>query len=144
MNLSTLKERRRHRLRSMTEINVINLVDVMLTLLIIFILVAPAIKEGIQLNLPEAVQAEEIERESLLVELDKDGRLYLSNRRIEPESLQQALEQHHQRKPEDGVMLRADESVTYGDVVEVFDMIRASNIDRVGIITRKVSEREYQ
>jgi len=129
----------------MTEINVINLVDVMLTLLIIFILVAPAIKEGIELNLPEATRAKEIKRESLMVELDKDGKLYLSNKRVTDfDALAESLAAHHAAKPEDGVMLRADEAVKFGEVAKIVDAIKSADIERVGLILRKVSAREYE
>jgi len=144
MDINTLKVRRGLRLRTMTEINVINLVDVMLTLLIIFILVAPAIKEGIPLTLPEATQVKEIKRESIVVEMDAKGKLALSNRYITKESLLATLEEYHDKNPDDGVMLKADESVAYGEVVKVFDLIRTSGIERVGILTRKVSDREIR
>lgn len=144
MNVSAARLRRKLRKQTMTEINVVNLVDVMLTLLIIFILVAPAIKEGIEMTLPEATTAEEVKRESVMVELDSKGALYLSNRRVSIEDLERELAARHQSNPEDGVMVRADEEVPYGEVVRVFDVIRATGIERVGILTRKVSQRELR
>lgn len=143
MNLHALKMRRKLRLKSMTEINVINLVDVMLTLLIIFILVAPAIKQGIDLNLPKATQAEAVEKESVLIEMNKQGSLYIANRRIKLDDLGTELAIRHEKNPGEGVLLRADEVVEYGKVVEILDLIRAAGIERVGILTREVTEREF-
>ncbi len=121
----------------MSEVNVINLVDVMLVLLIIFILVAPIIEHGISIRLPETRPAR-IERpeDSLTVSVSPPGRIFIGNQRVTLDELQERLREVARVNPEISVTFRADEKLDYGLVVKVLDGIRNSGVTRIGIATK--------
>jgi len=120
----------------LAEINVLNLVDVMLVLLIIFILVAPIMEHGIDVKLPDSSPSRiQPTEESLTVTIAPPGRIYLDNQRITLDELRQRLQRVSAVNPEVPVTLRADAKLDYGTVIKVLDSIKESGIFRIGIAT---------
>lgn len=120
-----------------SEINVTPFVDVMLVLLIIFMVTAPMMTQGIDVKLPES-SAPTIpsEEERLIVTIDKDRKIFINEYSIELPVLGSklsAMYQNQQRR--EGVFLRADESIPYGFVVQVMGVIRQAGIDQIGMVT---------
>jgi biopolymer transport protein TolR len=123
--------RERRKLNLTTDINVASLVDVSLTLLIIFILVAPMIKHGIEINLPR-VSASGIELEGqAVITVDRDERIFLNEKRILFEDIAAGI---MSRAP-NIIYIQADESVPHGAIIGIMGEIRKAGILNIGIVT---------
>ena len=121
----------------MSEINVLNLVDVMLVLLIIFILVAPILEHGIAISLPASTSSRiESSREILTVSIAPPGMIYLNDQRVTLDELRERMDRTARVNPEAAVTIRADGTIRYEEVIKVLDEIRNSGLSRIGIATR--------
>ena len=124
---------------TLSEINVTPLVDVMLVLLIIFMITAPMLQQGIDVNLPTEVAGNiDPTQERLIITLGKNDRIYLNDRRIDVPELEQQLRQAAGLSKE--VFLRADKDIPYGLVVRLMAMAKKAGIERVGIVTNPVED----
>ena len=122
---------------SMSQINVTPLVDVMLVLLVIFMVTAPILQQGVSVDLPRAeAGALSSKEEQLVVSVTKNGALYLNEAPMTQENLATRLREVAAQRPDGQVFVRADQSVAYGDVVRVMAAIRAAGIRRVGMVTQ--------
>jgi len=121
-------ERRR---RALSEINVIPYVDVMLVLLVIFMVTAPLLQQGIDVNLPQAGGRDMTPAERVIITIRKDGRIYVDNTAVSMDTLKSSLLGRSSRE----VFLRADKDVPYGLVVEVMGELREIGIERLGMVT---------
>jgi TolR protein len=121
-------ERRR---QALSEINVTPLVDVMLVLLIIFMITAPLLQQGIDVNLPDAKGKELPPSERIVITIKKDGKIYVDKSAVTLKSLKKRLS----KKPNKEVFLRADRDVPYGLVVRVMGELRDIGIERIGMVT---------
>jgi len=122
--------------RYMAQINVTPLVDVMLVLLIIFMVTAPMMTSGIDVNLPK-VEAASVssEEEPLVVTIAKDGRVYIGDKAFERFEIRTQIEILTAAKDSRLVLLRADDTVPYGAVLAVMAEIRKAGIEKVGMMT---------
>jgi biopolymer transport protein TolR len=119
---------------TLSEINVTPLVDVMLVLLIIFMVTAPMLQQGIDVNLPQEGGGNlDPSTERLVITLGKNERMYLNDRRIDLPELEQTLRQATAATRE--VFLRADKDIPYGLVVQMMAVIKQAGIERLGIVT---------
>jgi len=124
-----------------SQINVTPLVDVMLVLLVIFMVTAPIIQQGIQVNLPQA-QAGAIasDEEPLVVSIAPDGRVYLNDNVISLSDLGKKLRAVRQINNDKEVYLRADQNVRYGVVMKTVEEIKQAGIVKLGMVTRPPAE----
>jgi biopolymer transport protein TolR len=121
---------------SMSQINVTPLVDVMLVLLVIFMVTAPIIQQGVSVDLPDArAGALSGKDEQLVVSVTKKGSLYLNDTAMTATDLESKLRAIAAQRPDGQVFVRADKSVPYGEVVAVMAAIKQSGIRRVGMVT---------
>ena len=127
----------RRRRTVMSEINVTPLVDVMLVLLIIFMVTAPMLKQGIDIELPKAKGKQLKSEERINVTIKRKGVIYLNNRKVTLSELVRKLRAISKLNP--NVYLKADRHVPYGDVVKVMAEIKDAGIEKVGLITEPVS-----
>jgi biopolymer transport protein TolR len=120
-----------------SEINVTPLVDVMLVLLIIFMVTAPMMTQGVDVKLPESsAPAIPTDDERLVVTVTQDRKVYINENMVEPGELGSKLAAITQNRTDrKGVFLRADEKIPYGYVMEVMGMIRQAGIDQIGMVT---------
>lgn len=116
------------------EINVTNLVDVALVLLIIFIITAPIMQGGVDVQLPRAQAAPLKVGDGVIVSLDRDGAIYLDEARVSMAEFSTVFGALVATKKPSGVYLRADARVPYGDVVRVLAVVRGSGVKNVGLV----------
>ena len=126
---------------AIAQINVTPLVDVMLVLLVIFMVTAPIIQQGVSVDLPKTRAAGLNNQEDpLVVGLTKDGALYLNDNPIALADLRGKLVAIGQASPDRVLLLRADRSVPYGDVVGVIAAIKEAGINKLGMVTEPAPE----
>lgn len=126
---------RRYIYRPMSEINVTPMVDVMLVLLVIFMVTAPLLTVGVQVDLPKT-QAAAIsgKDEPLVVTVNAQGRLYLQETEVAAESLVPRLRAITRNKPDTRIFVRGDRAIAYGRVMEVMGLVNAAGFTRVALI----------
>jgi biopolymer transport protein TolR len=119
-----------------SEINVTPLVDVMLVLLVIFMVSAPMMTTGIDVDLPKThAPRMEVEPEKLLLTITKEREVYLGETLVPYEKLEEALTTNTRLQQEREVYLQADENVPYGFVAKVMALIRKGGIEKLGLVT---------
>ena len=127
--------------RLMSEINVTPFVDVMLVLLIIFMVTAPMMMQGVDVNLPHTkTQPIASEEERLVISITGKRDIYLNEYKISLDTLQRKLQTIYQNRPDRAVFLRADETLPYGFVMEVMAAVRQSGMKRIGMVTEPLVE----
>jgi biopolymer transport protein ExbD len=131
---------------SLSEINVIPLVDVMLVLLIIFMVAAPMLQRGVEVNLPVAQRAQKMTEERMYVTVplsyQKDGRVYIDDDAVPREVLPERMRQAMQGKEQKEVFLRGDGGVQLQDLMEVMDRLKEGGVERVGIVATPMAPRK--
>lgn len=126
---------------TIAQINVTPLVDVMLVLLVIFMVTAPIIQQGVQVNLPPAkAGAIPGTEELLVVTVAKNGKIYLNDNPMTLEEMGAKLRAIRKLQADKQVYLRADQDVRYGVVMKTIAEIKQSGIERLGMVTRPSSE----
>ena len=129
-------QRRRRRKGLMSEINVTPFVDVMLVLLIIFMVTAPLMTSGVEVDLPEAsTEPMSSQDEPLVISLNKRGTLFLQETEIKLPELGPKLQAILKQKPDTRIFIRADRSIDYGRVMEVMGSLHESGLYKVGLMT---------
>ena len=122
---------------TISQINVTPLVDVMLVLLVIFMVTAPIIQQGVQVNLPQAkAGAIPGTEEILVVTISKNGRVYLNDNLMNAGELGNKLRAIRKLQADKQVYLRADQDVRYGLVMKTIAEIKQAGIERLGMVTR--------
>ncbi|TGU75153.1 MULTISPECIES: protein TolR [Geomonas] len=121
---------------TMSQINVTPLVDVMLVLLIIFMVTAPMMQQGVQVNLPKAETKSLAPKEdTLVVSIEQSGKTFINSSEISPDLLKEKLTTMLAGREKREVFLKADRAVPYGDVVKVMAQIKGAGVERLGMVT---------
>lgn len=119
------------------DINVTSLVDVAFVLLIIFMITAPIMQGGVDVQLPQA-QARSLDpRQGLVVSINREGRIFLDDDELTYEEFRGSFQALVERRNPDGVYLRADRRAEYGAVVRVLAVMRQAGIDDVGLVAEE-------
>ncbi len=124
---------------TLSQINVTPFVDVMLVLLIIFMVTAPMMEQGVEVNLPEVSDAPGLTagKEPLVVTVEKDGAISIGKTQIpSPDKLMPVLRQIMEGRKDKEVFLQADRDVAYGQVVQVMAAIKGAGIDKLGMVSQ--------
>ena len=118
------------------EINVTPLVDVMLVLLIIFMVTAPMLQTGVDVELPEAkAQTIPDDEGKLILTLTKDKRVFLGKLEIPYDTIEQTLKDNAKLKADKELYLHADTNLPYGEVVRVMAVVKQAGVDKLGMVT---------
>ncbi len=125
---------------SLSEINMVPFIDVVLVLLIIFMITAPILQSGIEVDVPKTHTVKEITEQRLVVTVDKSQRIYLGNDPVNIHQLADRIKKSLKR-PQDAVFLRCDETVPFGAFASVVDTLRQSGIPNISIVTQPITER---
>jgi len=122
--------------RLMSDINVTPFVDVMLVLLLVFMVAAPMMTEGVEVSLPQATsQPLETEQEQLIVSLNKNGDIFLNDYQVQLTELREKLDLIIKGQSDREVYLRADKEIPYGVVVKVMSEIKDAGVEKLGMVT---------
>ncbi len=128
----------------LADINVTPLVDVMLVLLIIFMIAAPMLHQGIEVALPRA-EAQNLEmrtEDPLILSIDRGGTVYLKDSPVDTADLVDQLKGLMAERGDDSVFLKGDRDVPYGRVIEVLDILHRGGIVHVGMVTDRMTDKE--
>jgi biopolymer transport protein TolR len=128
----------------MSEINIVPFCDVMLVLLIIFMVTAPMMVQGVDIALPESRQAESLsmEEEQLTISIDKDSKILINDYEVGIDHLREKLDNIFENRSNRNVFLKADKDIAYGEVVAVMAEIKAAGVEKLGMVTRIPDEPE--
>ncbi len=134
--------RQRVRKRPISEINVVPYIDVMLVLLVIFMVTAPLLTQGVKIDLPEAAAniMDADQQEPLIVSVDSMGNLYLNiggnpDRAIEEDALVQRVSAVLRRRQDKTVLVRGDHAADYGSIVAAMVMLQQAGVPHIGLVT---------
>ncbi|MGH9384876.1 MAG: ExbD/TolR family protein [Vicinamibacterales bacterium] len=126
---------------SLSEINVIPLVDVMLVLLIIFMVAAPMLQRGVEVNLPVARRPQRLSEERMYVTVPlsyrKDHRILIDDESVPMDVVPERMRQAMQNKDQKEVFLRGDREVMLQELLEVMDRLKDGGVERVGIVAQQ-------
>ena len=123
---------------SLSDINVTPFVDVVLVLLIIFMLTAPILQSGIEVNVPKTRTVKEITEERLVITIDRSQRVYLGNDPININEIGARLRAKLRDPGRQSIFLRADQNVPFGAFATVMDAVKQSGISNVSIVTEPI------
>lgn len=128
---------RKRRKKPMSDINVVPYIDVMLVLLVIFMITAPLLSQGVKVDLPKAAArvVENQDRETLVVTVTSDGKYYLDDRSISREELGRKVAAILRLRPQTPVLIRGDRQANYGEVVKTMTLLQAAGAPSVGLLT---------
>jgi len=130
---------------SLSEINVVPLVDVMLVLLIIFMITAPMIQRGIDVNLPVSRRAPQITGERVFVNVPlayrKDRIVYLENEPIHVRALQERVRQKMENRSDKDVYQRTDGALQVQDLMDITDLLKGAGVEHVGVVAKLPGDR---
>jgi biopolymer transport protein TolR len=126
---------RRRRLQPVGEVNLVNLVDLAFVLLIIFMITAPLMQGGVEIELPRAAARPITPREGIIVTVDRSGQIFIDRTRVSYDEFQASFRALVARRGTSSVYLRGDRRAQYGDVVRVLAIIRESGVTNVGVTT---------
>jgi biopolymer transport protein ExbD len=129
---------------TLAEINVIPLVDVMLVLLIIFMVAAPMLQRGVEVNLPVASRSQEIASERVFVSVPiafrQDRQVFIGTEGIHVDALSERVRQMMLNKTDRQVFLRGDGGVQLQELLDVMDRLKAAGVEKVGIVSKLPGE----
>jgi len=125
---------------SLSEINMIPFIDVVLVLLIIFMITAPILQSGIEVDVPKTKTVRELVEQKIVVTVDKKQNVFIGNDPVNIHQLGSKLKSQL-KKPQDTVYLRCDESVPFGTFATVIDTLRLSGITNISIVTQPITDR---
>ena len=139
--------RRTGKRKPVSEINVVPYIDVMLVLLIIFMITAPLIQQGVEIDLPQA-SANPMppeQREPLVISVSKDGDFYLNigennDKPIEEQLLANRVSAVIKNHPQTPVLVRGDKAVDYGRVTEAMVLLQSAGVEKVGLMTESLEQ----
>lgn len=122
----------------MSEINVVPLVDVVLVLLVIFMITAPLMLRGMDVDLPESATNTVTPEDRVVLSISGDKKIFIDDASITLKDLGPRLADLKSRSPEVSVFLKADRNIPYGLVVRVMDIVKGSGIEKLGMVTKPI------
>lgn len=133
--------RRSARMAPNAEINVVSLIDVMMLLMVIFMITAPMMQGGVDIQLPKADVMPLEPKGGLVVTVAKDGRIFVDETQLSLDEFAGTIKLLTERKGKDGVYVRADDAVPYGHVVRVLAAMRAAGVTDMGLVAEPEEQR---
>ena len=128
---------------SLSEINIVPFVDVMLVLLVIFMITAPILQSGIEVDLPKTKTVKDIQSAQVVVTIDRAQRVYLGDIPVNIHELGARIRAQAGDAKRQEVYIRCDETVPFGSFTTVVDELRQSGIQNISVVTQPLSERAH-
>ncbi len=135
----SFERRERHIIR---ELNLVPLIDVLLTILFFYMIVSPMMSRGLDVNLPKSAANSIKPEDRIVLTVTRGQELFVEKERIDISRLKNVLDSIRKSKPLVNVYLRADKDAPYGAVVQVMDVVKRAGIDRLGMVTEAASDVE--
>ncbi len=134
----------RKKKKLMSDINVVPYIDVMLVLLVIFMITAPLLTQGVKFELPQAASKpiNSKDNETLVVTVSRSGRLYLDDRKISRKQLKTKISKILKIRPQTPVLVRGDRRVAYGKVIKVMTLLQDAGAPSIGLITETPTKKK--
>jgi biopolymer transport protein TolR len=126
---------------SLSEINIVPFVDVMLVLLVIFMITAPILQSGIEVELPKTKTVKEIAFAQVVVTIDRAQRVYVADQPVNIHELGAKVKAEIKDPQRQAVFVRCDESVPFGSFATVVDTLRQAGIENVSVVTEPITQR---
>ncbi|OGK78177.1 MAG: hypothetical protein A2X52_22835 [Candidatus Rokubacteria bacterium GWC2_70_16] len=126
---------------TLSEINIIPLVDVILVLLLIFMLTAPLMHRGIDVSLPKSAAKPTAVEERVVLTLTKDRTVFVNDKPVPLAGLEPRLREVLKSRADKTIYLKADQGLQYGFVVETMDRVRRAGVEKLGMVTEPARER---
>jgi len=125
---------------TLAEINMIPFIDIVLVLLIIFMVTAPVIQSGIEVNVPKTAVVKETPEERLVVAIKKDQTIYLQNEPVNIHELASKIRERYLDPARQSIYLRADTDIPFGTAVAVLDTLKSAGLENVSIVTQPLDK----
>ena len=125
---------------SLSDINVVPFVDVMLVLLVIFMITAPILQSGIEVNVPQTKTVKEISESRVVVSIDRAQRIYVGEDAVNVRQLGEKVHSQMRNPQGESVYLRCDKTVPFGAFALVIDTLRQSGIQNISVVTEPLSD----
>jgi len=135
----SFERRERHIIR---ELNLVPLIDVLLTILFFYMIVSPMMSRGLDVNLPKSAANSIKPEDRIVLTVTRSQELFVEKERVDISRLKNVLDSIRKSKPLVNVYLRADRDAPYGAVVQVMDVVKRAGIDRLGMVTEAASDVE--
>jgi biopolymer transport protein TolR len=132
----SFERRERHIIR---ELNLVPLIDVLLTILFFYMIVSPMMSRGLDVNLPKSAANSIKPEDRIVLTVTRGQELFVEKERVDITRLKDVLDSIRKSKPMVNVYLRADKDAPYGAVVQVMDVVKRAGIDRLGMVTEAAS-----
>jgi biopolymer transport protein TolR len=132
----SFERRERHVIR---ELNLVPLIDVLLTILFFYMIVSPMMSRGLDVNLPKSTSNTVKPEDRIVLTVTRSQEVFVEKERVRVANLKEVLDAIRKTKPMINVYLRADKDAPYGAVVQVMDMVKRAGIDRLGMVTEAAS-----
>jgi biopolymer transport protein TolR len=126
---------------SLSEINMVPFIDVVLVLLIIFMITAPVLQSGIDVNVPKTKTVKELTQVRMVVTIDRGQRVYLNDKPINIHQLGQEIAAKSRDPKTQSVYVRCDETVPFGSWATIVDALRQAGIQNISVVTQPLNER---
>jgi biopolymer transport protein TolR len=133
----SFERRERHIIR---ELNLVPLIDVLLTILFFYMIVSPMMSRGLDVNLPKSESNTVKPEDRIVLTVTRAQEIFVEKERIDISKLKEVLDSIRQSKPLINVYLRADRDAPYGAVVQVMDVVKRAGIDKLGMVTEPAAE----
>jgi biopolymer transport protein TolR len=131
----------KHTGTSLSEINIVPFVDVVLVVLIIFMITAPILQSGIEVDLPKTKTVKEIAEERLVITIDRAQRVYLGNEPVNIHNVAVMVKAQAKHPASDAIFIRCDETVPFGSFATVVDELRQAGIQNISVVTEPITSR---
>ncbi len=126
---------------SLSDINMVPFIDVVLVLLVIFMITAPILQSGIEVDLPKTKTVKDISQERVVVTIDRAQKVYLGNDPVNIHKIGDLIKEHSKGSTAQAVFVRCDEAVPFGSFATVVDELRQSGIVNIDVVTEPISSR---
>ncbi len=130
------RRRKRHRFELNADVNVVSLIDVMLLLLVIFMITAPLMQGGVDIQLPETNARPLESKGGMNITVNSKGEIFVDNDKMSLSDFRVLFKSMSKNRTRNGVYLRSDRNVPYGTVVQLMAIINASGVTNVGLVTQ--------